>query len=252
MTENDVVQHFREELAKHNIEVGRADQEGFYHVSYAGLEMTVSLENVKLNAIRDNSFSPVDTLVESILSAGTKPATFAEVRGMLIPSLESSTIIVGNSLTEPITKQIELRYLIDKGNQLLYVDSNDIKKWNVSIDQIRSISNKNLDDIYRKAKISSSAVGGHILYYFETGFPLKSTFIISKTFVETYLQKFGGDFYAVLPTRDFCYFFSGADKDYFLPRLGSTVKKEYSDSGYKVSEEVVKIGKDGIEAIGSY
>lgn len=67
--------------------------------------------------------------------------------------------------------------------------------------------------------------------------------------MRTKLQdSFGFPFYAVLPVRDFCYIFSQKDFAFFSTRLGSTVVKEYKESGYPITPEILKFSDKGVEA----
>ena len=56
---------------------------------------------------------------------------------------------------------------------------------------------------------------------------------------------------AVAPARDFVYVLS-TDHTKFLPRLGAVVMREYQESGYPITAEVLSIDDNGITAIGSF
>ena len=62
----------------------------------------------------------------------------------------------------------------------------------------------------------------------------------------------GWPIYAVLPVRDFCYMFSVQDKDRIIESLGATVIKEYNESGYEITKEIIEISDSGVNAIGKY
>jgi hypothetical protein len=46
--------------------------------------------------------------------------------------------------------------------------------------------------------------------------------------------------------------FDEMDKDDLISSLGDTVLKEYQNSGYEITTEIIKISDEGIEAIGKY
>jgi len=54
----------------------------------------------------------------------------------------------------------------------------------------------------------------------------------------------------VVPCRDFIYVFK-EDQDLF-GRLGGVVVREFKESGYPLTTEVLRISDEGIEAIGAY
>ena len=67
-----------------------------------------------------------------------------------------------------------------------------------------------------------------------------------RTFVSTELE---WPVLAVLPCRDFIYVLSEKDKA-LLNRMGAVVQREYRESGYPITTEVLKISDNGIKAIG--
>jgi len=81
---------------------------------------------------------------------------------------------------------------------------------------------------------------------------LKSALLFSTNLKQKVSSIIGWPIYCVLPVRDFCYIFSASDKDKLINELGQTVVKEYNESGYEITKEIIKISYDGIEAIGKY
>lgn len=55
----------------------------------------------------------------------------------------------------------------------------------------------------------------------------------------------------VIPARDFIFFLPEGDNE-LLGRVGTVVVREYTQSGYPITTEVLRLSDDGIEAIGTY
>ena len=94
---------------------------------------------------------------------------------------------------------------------------------------------------------------GTLLAYFDTPFEeLKAALVFSNNLKEKISPILGWPVYCVLPVRDFCYLFSEVDMEALVESLAATVVKEYNESGYEITTEIIKISDNGIEAIGKY
>ena len=69
--------------------------------------------------------------------------------------------------------------------------------------------------------------------------PFKASLILSPAFRELVSPKLGWPVFVVVPCRDFAYVISGEDRD-LLGRLGGVVVKEYQNSGYPITKDVLK------------
>lgn len=95
--------------------------------------------------------------------------------------------------------------------------------------------------------------GGAKLVYFETPVEeLKAALAFSKNLKQKIASVLGFPVYCVLPVRDFCYMFGEQDKDELMNALGEIVLKEYQNSGYEITTEIIKISDKSVEAVGKY
>ena len=81
--------------------------------------------------------------------------------------------------------------------------------------------------------------------------PFKASLILSPAFRELVSPTLGWPVYVVVPSRDFAFVIRREDRD-FLDRLGHVVVREYDNSGYSITTDVLEVSDDGIKAIGSF
>lgn len=252
VTEQSAAEYFKKQLGDKGISIERIDTDGNYVVKHQGAEYIISLENASSNAIRDNSMSHIDTLVSSIPVTQKEFKNFAEIRMQIFPSYESKEFFTGNAVNDAFSEKALVRFVIFQDGKLIYIGKNDLKQWNLDVPKLKSLAFANLETEFNKSEIEVSEIEGRKLYHINADFPLKSTFLGTKKFYSKLSPKLGRDIYAVMPVRDFCYFFSGADKDFFLSRIGQTVQKEYAESGYKISKELFQINSSGVKPVGTF
>ncbi|MFX1238849.1 MAG: hypothetical protein ACFFAS_16440 [Promethearchaeota archaeon] len=86
---------------------------------------------------------------------------------------------------------------------------------------------------------------------FKTNSLLKASLILSPNLKERVKSFIEWPILALVPCRDFVYVISEENID-LVEKLGSIVLKEYSQSGYPITTEVLKISDDDINVIGKY
>jgi len=79
----------------------------------------------------------------------------------------------------------------------------------------------------------------------------KASVIFSPNFKAFITQELDWPVLAVIPCRDFIYAISERDRA-LLQRMGGVVQREFRESGYPVTTEVLRISDAGIEAIGAF
>lgn len=61
----------------------------------------------------------------------------------------------------------------------------------------------------------------------------------------------GWPVYVVVPARDFAFVISKKDQA-LLGQLGTVVLREFNESGYPITADVLEVGDNGLTAIGSF
>lgn len=94
---------------------------------------------------------------------------------------------------------------------------------------------------------------GATLAYFDTEIEeLNSALLMASNLKHKISSILGWPIYSVLPVSDFCYMFSIHDKDILIDSLRPIVVKEFNESGYEITKEIIEISDDGVRTIGRY
>ena len=79
----------------------------------------------------------------------------------------------------------------------------------------------------------------------------KASVILAPNFKDFVAQELEWPVLAAIPCRDFIFVLSEKDTA-LLQRMGGVVQREFRESGYPVTTEVLRISDAGIEAIGAF
>jgi hypothetical protein len=80
---------------------------------------------------------------------------------------------------------------------------------------------------------------------------LKASLIFAPAFRRFVEADVGWPVLVVIPCRDFIYLLAEQDQA-LLGRMGGVVQKEFRESGYPITTEVLRLSDQGIEAIGKF
>ena len=107
----------------------------------------------------------------------------------------------------------------------------------------------NMATLLRNTPVQVEIIDDMKLGMFDSESVFKASLIFSPNLKEVLAPKLGWPVYAVIPCRDFVYFFHSKD---LIPRVGKTVVEEYKSSGYPITPDVFVISDSGIEAMGTF
>jgi hypothetical protein len=110
----------------------------------------------------------------------------------------------------------------------------------------------NMAEIVANTQLEVDEIDGHKLGMLSTEeTPFKASLILSPAFRDLVAPTLDWPVYVVVPCRDFAYVLRKSDRE-FLGRLGGVVVKEYRNSGYPITRDVLEVSDEGIKAIGTY
>lgn len=162
--------------------------------------------------------------------------------------------LLSTFLHHPVSESFAVNYVYADEISFQWVDKNYVEYWGIDEDTFKQQANDNMNRLFRDSTIKThSTEDGKLLVYYESPIPdLTAALAFCTSLKEDMEVIIGWPVYAVLPARDFIYFFNENDKDDLIPRLGPGVIKEYTESRYPVTTEIIKIGDDGIQAVMRY
>lgn len=253
-TENDFVfQLFKKMISNHGFAISNITEEELICVVKDDFELTVSIDNLRKEFAQENDENVISEFATAIASAGEEIPTWEVARDKIFPSLFPSNYDYGEFVNFPVTEMFNTVFVYEEKLNKKWIDEGQVKKWAIDIETLVRHANANLDKEFEEAELQFELIDARKLGFLETVEETKkATFLLSKKLKEKVSKEFGWPVYAVIPVRDFVYFFSEEDSEFFIERVGGVVIQEYNESGYPITPEILKCADEGIVAIGRY
>ena len=249
-----IFDEFKSQIESKGMKIEFVDETGLIHISQGDLILQVSLDNVRKNYERDKDETHISDLVQIIVShTASTPENWEDAKDDIYISLCPNDFHFQNVFHKQITDEFSRIYVHRGNEQITLITKDNIEKWNITEKELDIHSNINADKLLQETSISIDTVENRKLGLIDVKYPsLKGALLFAPSMREKVMADFGLPFYAVIPVRDFCYIFSEQDFDYFAARLGNVVVKEYKQSGYPITTEILKFTVEGVEAVGKY
>ena len=250
---DELLEKFKAELARQNLKIDSIDNEGLFLIDLGTMDIKVSLENLRRNYALDKDSALITDFVTSIKATADNIPDWNIAKDSLYYSFFPSDFNFDKIVNEPVTKDFNKVYIYSTQVNNTWLTKDDISKWKIGDKEFKSQVMLNVNKLLEATKIEVDTIEGKKLGYFslddET---LKGSLLLSTNLKNRVEKDFGWPIYAVIPVRDFSYIFSEKDSKFFIERLGKTVVKEFKESSYPISTEILKITDNGIEAIGKF
>jgi hypothetical protein len=249
-----VFDEFKSQIEKKGMKIDSVDETGMIFISQDELTLKISLDNVRRNYERDKDETHISDLVETLVGYSIKiPENWKEAKDNIYISLYPNDDEHKDFLHTKITDEFGKVYIHSESGKLSWISLDDIKKWNISLEDLDKQANLNAEKLLAQTKISFDKIENKKLGLIEVEqTSLKGALLFAPTMKDKIKKDIGFPFYAVIPVRDFCYIFSEKDYDFFAGRIGKVVVDEYKNSGYPITTEILKFTNKGVEAVGQY
>jgi len=243
---------FKTELTKRSVSFTGPDINGLYKVQTGRGEVTVYLENISRNFERDSDPESVVRFVDQVLTTFLNP-TWDKARTLVYFSAEPSDYDFGDTLRYPVSDGVSKIVVLAnmQEGQINWLTPSDLVEWNVSREQVEQEASRNLSRLLEGNRLEIKEIDGMKLAMVPINSVFKASVIFAPNFKAFVTSELEWPVLAVVPCRDFIYIFSEKDKA-LLNRMGAVVQREYRESGYPVTTEVLRISDEGIEAIGEF
>lgn len=248
-----VFELFKKEIEKNGMKIDSIDNEGLIHIQHNGITLKVSLDNTRKNYERDKDETYVKDLVNILLKSSSEIPDWDEAKKNIYISFFTNDFDFQNIVHKKITDEFSKIYVYSNNEMLTWVTNDYLKKHALTEEELEKKADSNARLLLEKSTIDIETIENRKLGLINVNhISLKGSLLFASNMKDKVMKDFGFPFYAVIPVRDFCYIFSEKDFDYFSSRLGSTVVKEYKESGYPITTEVLKFTDKGVEAVGKY
>lgn len=213
-------------------------------------ELTVSIDNLVRNAVRDGSLSNVAGFVSRLVP--TLLPSWSAARSHVYWSLESSAHDLTNVVHETISPLVSrvLVWVPEDQSVVSWLGAAQLKKWKVKKAEVAKHAERNLDALLKNLAPEVSEIDGQRLGMIPIDGPLKASSLLAPGF-RRFIAPIGWPVLATAPCRDFVYVYPN-DAMALVQRTAPVVVREFKNSGYALSAEVWRIDDDGMTALGAF
>lgn len=247
---------FQAELVKRGLPF-TINVDGLYEIRIGDVTATVNLENIRRTYARDHDADAIVRFAKQLdVDMFDEIPNWNDVKAFLRFSLEPSDYETGldDTLHEIVTDELVKIFVFTPpdGSRITWITDSMLADWQVTRETLVKQANANMSQLLADTTLDVEDIDGVKLGMLSTEeTPFKASLILTDRFHELVAPTHGWPVYVVAPARDFVYVISRENRE-FLGRLGAVVLREYSDSGYPVTPDVLEVGDDGVTAIGSF
>jgi hypothetical protein len=247
---------FRAELDRRGIAYSLTG-DGTYAVELDGTTLDISLENIRRDFERDGDAGAIIRFVDQVsIDHFASVPTWDEVGPYVRYSLEGMKhgTLLDDVLFDRVTDDLCKIYVFTPpdGSHITWISHFTVEDWGVSREDIVRQAEVNMHEIVMNTELECSDVDGVKLGMLSTEeTPFKASLILSPAFRDLVSPALGWPVYVVVPCRDFAFVISVKDRE-FLGRMGGVVIKQYRQSGYPITKDVLEISDSGVVAIGTF
>lgn len=253
--EDIVLEKFKLALSSHGLSIDDIDEDGLVYITKDDINLKVSLDNVRKDYERDQDESIITDFAQNIADFTMEgmPDSWEGVKHNIVLNLFPVGFNFESMIHLPVTDNFDKVFTHYDGERHSYISYKDLEDWDLPIEELDGQAEENMDRLAQNATLQFEVIEGHALGYIQTEMEsLKSAFLFSSAMRTKIAEAVGLPFYAVIPVRDFCYFFGEADLEFFSSALGQTVVDEYKSSGYPITTELLAFTQEEITVIGEY
>jgi hypothetical protein len=161
---------------------------------------------------------------------------------------------LGDALHTPITPRAAavLSYTDPEELLITQLTAGLLDGWHMPLQEVHDAAAANLDKLLADTEIVAEQSRAGKLGMLKTPSSFKASLLLAPSLRQRVEADFGWPVLAVAPCRDFAFVFSQAEQDALIPMLAAPVMSEYDLSAFPVTNEVLRISDDGVEALGAY
>ena len=243
---------FEDELRRRGLPFSIDAESGRHAVEIGGGRMLVCLDNLQRDVASDGDVGRIARFLDALVASVDKSER-AESADQLYWSLEP------NNYEELADYRVAMSDCVDRvlihlsgcGRFSTWVTPSMLDSLGLSEADAGARAFSNLARALNEASVSFQDIDGVQLGYLATSLPFKASLILAPNLREVVGAVLGWPLMAVVPDRDFVYFWAAHHTD-FVGRVGHVVVREYSQASYPISTEVYEIGDQKIQAIGEF
>ncbi|HEY9755359.1 MAG TPA: hypothetical protein V6C97_09365 [Oculatellaceae cyanobacterium] len=240
-----------ESFANHGIIIDSISEDVFLTIRVHGRDFTVNTENICRDYLRNGDAEAVNAWVDTISAIEAPPPDWKMAQSGIRFSAEGADMNLRTALADKITNAVYrvIVWCAPEERSVRWITPDQLEVWGITKDLAVATANQNMAKLMHETPLEIHKIDNHEAGIFSTDSVFKASLIFSPNFKEKVLPTLGWPVYAVIPCRDFMYV--TADRD-LVRKLGEIVIREYQESGYRVTTEVLQLSDKGIIGIGEF
>ena len=243
---------FEAELARRGVSYSPTDEKDVYLVQTPDGEKTICTENIGRNYLRDSDPNAIANFVEQILKPFTMPE-WSDASKRVFYSAEPNDYdfieFIKYEVSDDVVK-IPVYINQDEGC-ISWINEKQLETWNIDKTTLENAIDTNMAALLTDADLEVNEIDGLQCGMIPISPIFKASIIFAPNFKEYITSKLSWPVLAVIPCRDFI-FVVPKEHDALLNRMGTVVLREYNNSGYPITTEILLISDEGIRAVGKY
>jgi hypothetical protein len=245
-----IEEQFLHELRRRGIPLVAQRSDDRYVINVLGVEYTVNLENIRRRVARDADPAAISAFVDGVLAARVElppwPDAATGIRYLAAPSDQHS----GDTLCESITPAMSrvIAFADESESLVTWLSPAHLARWGVSHGELERHAASNMDRLLAATRLEIQSVSGCHLGIFSTDSVFKASLIFSPT-LRSFVSSLGWPLLVVAPCRDFIYAFTDPS---LISHFGDVVVREFNESDYPVTREVLQVSDAGVSALGAF
>ncbi len=243
---------FESELTKRGVAFSRKNVANLYVVDVRGVQTTVSLENISRTYARDGDPRVVASFVDQVFKHQGLPG-WEKARSLVYWSAEPADHDFGTTIRKRVSDKVSQVLVVTdlEEGKVTWLTPELVSEWQVSEKVIRDAASENLSRLLDGKRPQVEAIDGMKLGMVPVPSVFKASVVFAPRFKAFVAADIGWPVLVVIPCRDFIYVLAEKDRA-LLNRMGGVVQREYRESGYPITTEVLRVSDQGIEAIGAF
>jgi hypothetical protein len=248
----NVQSQFEDELRRRGFAFSIDAESGRHAVVVGGGRMLVNIENLQRDVASDGDLGRVARFVDAIVASANAPDVTLSA-DQLYWSLEPSDYEERADYRVAMSDCVDrvLVHLASDGRLVTWVTPLMLESLGLSEMDAGARAFMNLGRALSEASVESQDIDGVQLGFVGSLLPFKASLLLAPNLREIVGAILGWPLMAVVPDRNFLYFWAARHTD-FVQRVGAVVVREYSQASYPISTEVYEISDKVIRAIGEF
>jgi hypothetical protein len=247
-------ERFMEEVHRRGLHVGQPLPDGRVALVLEDRELVVRLDNLfrslRRNAAPDTVSRFLDGILESQQPLPAWPDARAQVRFCAAQPPEEETDVIAVPVTDRLISVV--CWVDAQEERVRFVGENQLAIWGVEDEELLLTASYNMGRMLEAVPLEVHRRKGVRVGVLETTSPFKASLVFAPNLRTKLEPSLGWPVVAAIPCRDFVFLFGAGDLDAIKEEIGGVVLKEFRESSYPLTTELLHISEQGVTAVGHF